>query len=174
MRVNDLIPWRHTHGSEPSLRGAHDPVAALQNDVNRAFDDFLRLFPLPFSGWPASFLNISSGVQGSGIQVDVAETDKEVKITAELPGMDESDIDVRVSDNMLVISGEKKVDREVDENGYILRERSFGRVERSLPLPDGIDVNAAQAIFKSGVLTLTIPKTPQAQSGAKHIPVRSN
>lgn len=88
--------------------------------------------------------------------------------------MDESDIDVRVNDNMLVISGEKKVDREVDENGYILRERSFGRVERSLPLPDGIDVNAAQAVFKSGVLTLTIPKTPEAQSGAKHIPVRSN
>ena len=174
MGVNDLIPWRHASGSELSSRGAQDPVAALQNDVNRAFDDFLRLFSLPFSGWPASLLSASAGLQGSGIQLDFAETDKEVRITAELPGMNESDIDIRVSDNMLVISGEKKADRNVEAHGYILRERSFGRVERSLPLPDGIDVNAAQAVFKSGVITLTIPKTAEAQGGAKRIPVRSD
>ena len=106
-----------------------------------------------FSGWPGSFLD------NSGVQVDVVETDKEVKVSAELPGVEEADIDVRVSDGMLVISGEKKADREVDENGYILHERSFGRVERMVPLPDGIDSNAAQASFKSGVLTVTIPKT---------------
>jgi HSP20 family protein len=109
---------------------------------------------------------------GSGVQVDVAETDKELKVEAELPGIDEADIDVRVSDGMLVISGEKKADRKVDENGYILHERSFGRVERALPLPDGIDADAAQATFKNGILTVTIPKTAQAQSSAKRIPVK--
>jgi HSP20 family protein len=170
MRVTDLIPWKSARGSEPAVRGERDAVAALQNDVNRAFADFLRLsnVPSPFSGWPGSFLD------NSGVQVDVAETGKEVKVSAELPGVDEADIDVRVSDGMLVISGEKKADREVDENGYILHERSFGRVERIVPLPDGIDANAAQASFKSGVLTVTIPKTAEAQSGAKRIPVRSN
>jgi HSP20 family protein len=169
MRVTDLIPWKSARGFEPAVRSERDPVAALQNDVNRAFDDFLRLFNVPFSGLPASFLDT-----GSGFQVDVAETDKEVKVSAELPGMDDADIDVKVSDGTLVIRGEKKTDREVDENGYILRERSFGRFERTLPLPDGIDADAAQAHFKSGVLTVTIPKTAEAQSGSKRIPVRSN
>jgi HSP20 family protein len=170
MRVTDLIPWKSARGSEPAARSERDAVAALQSDVNRAFADFLRLSNVPFSpfsGWPGSFLD------NSGVQVDVAETGKEVKVSAELPGVDEADIDVRVSDGMLVISGEKKADREV-ENGYILHERSFGRVERIVPLPDGIDANAAQASFKSGVLTVTIPKTAQAQSGAKRIPVRSH
>jgi HSP20 family protein len=171
MRVTDLIPWKSARGSEPAARRERDAVAALQSDVNRAFADFLRLSNVPFSpfsGWPGSFLD------NSGVQVDVAETGKEVKVSAELPGVDEADIDVRVSDGMLVIGGEKKSDREVDENGYILHERSFGRVERIVPLPDGIDANAAQASFKSGVLTVTIPKTAPAQSGAKRIPVRSN
>ena len=150
------------------MRNGRDPVAALQNDVNRAFADFLRMVaPLPMAGWPAAFADI-----GTGVQVDVAETDKELKVSAELPGINEADIDVRVSDGMLVISGEKKAESKVDEEGYVLHERSFGRVERALPLPDGIDEDAAQATFKNGVLNVTIPKTAQAQSSAKRIPVK--
>lgn len=168
MRVTDLIPWKSTRGSAPAMRNERDPVAALQNDVNRAFADFLRMVtPLPMAGWPAAFADISSGVQ-----VDVAESDKELKVSAELPGINEDDINVRVSDGMLVISGEKKAESTVDEKGYILHERSFGRVERALPLPDGIDANAAQATFKNGVLNVTIPKTARAQSSAKRIPVK--
>ncbi|RUM24178.1 Hsp20/alpha crystallin family protein [Rhizobium vallis] len=169
MRVTDLIPWKSARGYEPAVRSERDPIATLQNDVNRAFDDFLRLVNVPFSGLPASFLD-----NGSGIQVDVAETDKEVKVSAELPGLDEADVDVKVRDGTLIISGEKKTDREAEENGYILRERSFGRVERRLPLPDGIDADAAKASFKSGVLTVTIPKTAESQSSSKRIPVQSN
>ncbi|KPH06151.1 HSP20 family protein [Rhizobium leguminosarum] len=169
MRVTDLIPWKSARGLEPAARSERDPIAALQNDVNRAFDEFLGLFEMPFSGFPASFLD-----NGSGIQVDIAETDKEVKVSAELPGTDDADIDVKVSDGALIISSEKKTDREIDENGYILRERGFGRVERVLPLPDGIDADAAKASFKTGVLTVTIPKVAEAQSGAKRIPVQSN
>jgi HSP20 family protein len=165
-----------------------DPVQALQKDINRAFDDFLRMFPVPFSGWPSSGWPVSgwpvSGwpVSGwpatlmenaDGVQVDLVETDKEVRVTAELPGMEEGDIDVRVSDGMLTISGEKKLDRETDEKGYTLRERRFGRVERVLPLPEGVDADAAQAAFRSGVLTVTIPKTSQAQGSAKRILVQS-
>ena len=75
---------------------------------------------------------------------------------------------------VLTISGEKKVDRETNEDGYILHERSFGRVERTVPLPEGIDAKAAEATFKSGVLTVTIPKTREAQSKAKRIPVQKH
>jgi HSP20 family protein len=148
------------------VRGERDVVAALHNDVNRAFADFLRLSNIPFSGWPGSVLD------NPGVQVDVAETDKEVKVSAELPGVDEADIDVRVSDGMLIISGEKKAESKVEKTGYILHERTFGRVERALPLPDGIDADAAKATFKNGVLTVTIPKTAQAQSSAKRIAVK--
>ena len=67
----------------------------------------------------------------------------------------------------------KKTDREVDEKSYVLRERSFGRVERTLALPDGINADAAQANFRSAVLTLVLPKIPEAQTSAKHIPART-
>lgn len=168
MRVTDLIPWRAERGHEVRRPADDDPVQALQKDINRAFDDFLRMFPVPFSGWPATLME-----NADGVQVDLVETDKEVRVTAELPGMEEGDIDVRVSDGMLTISGEKKLDRETDEKGYTLRERRFGRVERVLPLPEGVDADAAQAAFKSGVLTVTIPKTSQAQGSAKRILVQS-
>jgi HSP20 family protein len=168
MRVTDLIPWSAERRNQPATRSGADPVAALQGNVNRAFDDFLRMFPIPLSGWQTLPLD-----PGSAFQADVVESDKDVKVTAELPGVDEGDIDVRVSDGMLTISAEKKAAREANEEGYILRERSFGRVERTLPLTESIDPNAAQASFKGGVLTVTIPKTTQAQSESRRILVQS-
>jgi HSP20 family protein len=181
MRVTDLLPRKPARGPASAMRDENDPVASLQSDVNRAFDDFFRWLPVPFSGWPVPLLDRASGMQAPGnqasgnqadVQADVVETDKEVKVTAELPGMEDADIDVRFMDDTLVISGEKKSDREVEENGYVLRERRFGRVERILALPEGIDADAAQARFKNGVLTVTIPKTAEAQAGAKRIPVK--
>jgi HSP20 family protein len=168
MRVTDLIPWKHGRGSQPAPRTEQDPVTMLQQDVNRAVGDFLRMFNTPFAGWPGAL-----AASQTGMQVDVSETDKEVKIAAELPGIDEKDIDVRVTDDMVAIRGEKKADREAKDRGYVLRERSFGVVERAVPLPDGVDANAAKATFKSGVVTITIPKTKRAQSEAKRISVRS-
>jgi HSP20 family protein len=141
----------------------------LQGNVNRAFDDFLRMFPIPLAGLQTLPLD-----QGGAFQVDVVESDKDVKVTAELPGVEEGDIDVRVSDGMLTISAEKKVAREEKNDGYILRERSFGRVERTLSLPEDVDPDAAQASFRDGVLTVTFPKTGQADSESKRIPIQSN
>ncbi len=74
---------------------------------------------------------------------------------------------------MLTVSADKNAEREAKEDGYILRERSFGHVERMVPLPEGVDPDAAQASFKGGVLTVTIPKTAQARSEAKRVPVQS-
>ncbi|HYZ63934.1 MAG TPA: Hsp20/alpha crystallin family protein [Acetobacteraceae bacterium] len=173
MRVTDLIPWRAERRDRQASSDGGDPVSALQANVNRAFDDFLRMFPMPLPGglgnWPTTLLE-----QGGAFQVDVQQTDKEVKITAELPGVEEGDIDVRVSDGMLTIAAEKKSGGETERDGFILRERSIGRVERTLPLPDGVDADAAQASFKNGVLTVTIPKTSQAQADTKRIPVQSS
>jgi HSP20 family protein len=111
------------------------------------------------------------GVSAVVPQVDVRETDKEIEVVAELPGMDEADVDVSASQGMLTIRGEKKSEREEDE-GYVLRERSFGRVERIVPLPDGLDIDSAEAKFRNGVLTVRIPKTADAQRAAKRISVQ--
>src|SRR6195952_1929802 len=164
MRVTDLIPWTAERRNQPASRRGSDPVAMLQGNVNRAFDDFLRMFPKPIAAPQMLPLD-----QGGAFQVDVTESDKEVKVSAELPGVEEGDIDLRVRDGMLTIAAEKKAAREEKADGYLLRERSFGRVERTLPLPEDVDPDAAQASFKDGVLKVKFPKTGQEESESKRI-----
>ena len=93
-------------------------------------------------------------------------------MVAELPGMDEADVEVSVAEGMLTIRGEKKSERDEEEKGYVLRERSFGRIERVVPLPAGLDLDSAKATFKNGVLTVTIARTAEAQAAVKHIAVQ--
>ncbi len=100
-------------------------------------------------------------------RVDVSETGKEVRITAELPGLDEKDMEVAVTNNMLTIKGEKKVEEE--EGDYYHSERSYGYFNRTIALPQGIDADKAEAKFKKGVLKVTIPKKPEAQSWRRKI-----
>ena len=176
MNIRDLIPWGHGR-REPWSRDTRavatrrddddDPMRAFQLDLNRVFDDFWRRLELPMLG-------AGDGGAESGLapQVDVRETDKEVEVVAELPGMDEADVDVSVAAGMLTIRGEKKSEREREGNGYILRERSFGRIERLVPLPEGLDLDSAEATFKNGVLTVRIAKTAEAQRAAKRIQVQ--
>ena len=99
-------------------------------------------------------------------RVEVSETGKEVRITTELPGLDEKDVEVTMTNNMLTIKGEKRVEKEEeDEEGdYYHSERSYGYFDRTIALPQGIDADNANAKFKKGVLKVTIPKKPEAQS----------
>jgi HSP20 family protein len=168
MNIRDFIPWSRG-GREVQARreDRDDPMLALQSDVNRIFENFWRGFDLPMLG------DGDDSENGMMPRVDVRETDKEVEVVAELPGMDEADLDVSVSEGMLTIRGEKKEEREREDKGYVLRERSFGRIERLVPLPVGIDPDSAKATFKNGVLTVTIAKTPEAQSAVKRIQVQA-
>jgi HSP20 family protein len=161
MKVTDLIPWSRKR--EVPVRREDGGMLALQSDVNRAFENVWRAFDLP--SW-------AGGAMESGMPpVDLRETDKEVEIVAEVPGMDVNDVDVSVASGVLTIRGEKKSERETEEKGYRLRERSFGRIERVVPLPEELNLDAVKAVVKNGVLTVTIPKTPEAQSAVKHIRV---
>ena len=108
--------------------------------------------------------------------LDVIDKENEVKLVADLPGLTEEDIDVQVTDSTLTISGEKKEEIEEDdkEGERYVSERRFGSFVRRIPLPDGIDLDGIDASFKNGVLTVHLPKTPEAQNPARKIKVRTD
>jgi len=101
----------------------------------------------------------------------VTETDKEIEITAELPGLEEKDVQINVADNVLTIRGEKKAEKEEKDKNYRLIERSYGSFERSLELPAGVNADAIKASIAKGVLKVTVPKPAPAQS--KKVEVKS-
>jgi len=105
--------------------------------------------------------------------VDVTEDDKAYKITAELPGLDQKDIEVSVTGDVLVIKGEKRQEREEKDKNRYLSERSYGAFQRNFSLPDGIDRDKIGADFSKGLLTLTLPKTAEAQKQQKKIEVKA-
>ena len=139
-----------------------DPLVMLRNQINRLFDDF----------WSEPSLARGESFGGFSPQVDVTETDKEVKVCAEIPGVETKDLDVTVENGTLTIRGEKKYEREENERGQYRVERSYGSFERSIALPTEVDEAKAKAEFKNGVLRLTLPKKPGAQSRRKKIPVK--
>lgn len=166
MKITDLVPWRGPGRDIAARPVPTDPVLALQSDVDRAFEQFWRAIPNPF---------VAFGMlaQAESIRVDVSDDDKELTVTAELPGMSGSDVEVFFRDGQLTIRGEKKSDREAAENGALVKERAYGAVERTLLLPAGLDVDAATAEFANGVLKVVIPKSAQAQAETKRIPVQA-
>lgn len=165
MNIRDLIPWNWGKRHVPVRREQSQPLQSLQNDINRAFDSFWRGFDLP---WPST----SSAWSISMPSVDVSESDKEIEVTAELPGIDEKDIDISLAEGVLTIRGEKKSEVEKKEKDYYLQERTFGSIERVVPLPDTIDLDSANATFKNGVLTVKLAKKPEAAAATKRITVR--
>jgi HSP20 family protein len=148
------------HISEPALtRDTWRPFDALRNDVDHVFDDFGSDFwRRPFrslaafeKSWPKAF--------SAAPAIDVAETDKGYEITAELPGLDEKNIDVNVANGGITIKGEKKEESEETKKDYRVSERRYGAFERYFALPEGVDANKIAASFKNGVLKVTLPKT---------------
>ena len=132
----------------------------------RLFDDF-------FGGNFLSYVWPETGNMYSPL-LDVKETKNALKIAAEMPGIDEKDIDVSVHDGMLTISGEKKVVKEDDELGYHRIERSYGCFTRDISLPDTVKTDKIEAKFKNGVLSVILPKTEKAIEQSRKIPVSSS
>lgn len=134
----------------------------LQNEVNRVFDNFLNVFDFPVHS--PTILEP---------KIEMIETDKNIQITAELPGVDEKDIDVQISkDGYLTIRGEKKSVIEDNNKNHYFSERSYGMVERTITLPAEINLDKVSAEFKKGVLKIDAPKT-KALGNRKKIKVKS-
>jgi HSP20 family protein len=160
----------------PSAMQVWGPFASLRNEVDRLFEDFDRgfwRFPLGrpmFDIEPFSQRELSWGTTPAA---DIIEKDNAYEVIIELPGMDEKNIDVKLSDGCLTIKGEKQEDKEEKKKDYYLQERHFGSFERSFAVPEGVDADKIDASFKKGVLTLTLPKKPEAQKPAKKIEVKA-
>jgi HSP20 family protein len=167
MSIKDLVPWTRSKREVAAHHEAANPIGSLQLAIDRAFEDFWRAFDVPMLGGE------QAGFAGAALpKVDIRQNDREVEVMAELPGMNEADVDVSIAEGLLTIRGERKAERDTEEKGYIRRERSFGRIERMVPLPDGLDLNSATATFKNGVLTVAIAKTAEAREAVKRIPVQ--
>ena len=163
MAVRDLIPWGHSGSSAPTRYGeGADPFVTLRREMDRLFDDAFRGFGVPSLGF---------GRNGGWPSLEVSETEKDVKVTAELAGLDEKNVEVLLAEGVLTIRGEKK--GETEDKGRHFSERYYGRFERRVALPGEVDEDKVQASFKNGILTVTMPKSAKAQEHVKRIPLNS-
>lgn len=168
MSVRDLIPWGRSNGNQlPSVfrDDDRDPFLSLHREVNRLFDDVFRGFD---SRVPA-FGRFSSFGGGGWPNVEVSDDEKEIRVTAEVPGLEEKDIEVLLEDGVLTLKGEKRSETEDKDRQF--SERFYGRFERRIPLGYEVEDDKVSADFKNGVLTVALPKTERAQAKAKRIAI---
>src|SRR5918998_2020251 len=167
MAVRDLIPWGRNRTSVPSTMQQSDeasPFLTLHREMNRLFDDVFNRFD---TGLPSAFGRMPGWSGGSWPSLEVTASDHEVRVSAELPGMDQKDVEVLVDEDVLTIRGEKKA--ETEDQGRRFSERYYGRFERVIPLPFAVEQDKIAASFNNGVLTVTLPKSEKAQEKAKRI-----
>ncbi len=160
--------------SEPAFAGeAWRPFEALKKEVDRLFEDFGDGF------WRQPFRSLA-GLERDWTKkfvaapaVDVSETEKAYEITAELPGIDQKNVEVNLANGGITIKGEKKEESEEKKKDYYVSERRYGSFERYFDLPEGVDAEKIEATFKNGVLKVTLPKTAEAQKPAKKVEVKA-
>jgi HSP20 family protein len=164
MANRDLTPWGPSE-TEPFGR---DMFNSVRREIDRVFNSLA-----PRLAEPRSFLQ--GGTQGQTMwpSVDVKETDKAYVVTADLPGLDKKNIDVDLRENVLTISGEKREERTEEGQGRRYAERFFGQFQRSIPFDIEVEPDKVDAELKNGVLTITVPKSPQAKGRTKQIEVRA-
>ncbi|MDP2622119.1 MAG: Hsp20/alpha crystallin family protein [Hyphomicrobiales bacterium] len=158
--MGTIIP---SFGSREMARS--DPFSQLQREVDRLFGEFSR--GMPALGWPFA------GEGALTPSIDVSETDQSLELTAELPGVEEKDIDVTLSNNLLTIKAEKKAEKESKDKTYHLVERSYGAVRRTISVPFDADPDKVEARFDKGVLKVTLPKPPGAAKKERSIKIKA-
>lgn len=149
-------------------RGESDPFRAFRREMERFFEDFWKR--------PALGSSLAPFEREKTVfpEMDVFENEKMFQITAELPGLAEKDIKVELNNNLLTISGEKKLEKEDKGNNYYICERSAGSFYRTIQIPMGIDENNIDAKMKDGILKITLPKSAEALAHTKQIEVKKD
>jgi HSP20 family protein len=166
MAFRDLVPWSRNQPLAPARGDAFEPFFTFHREMNRLFDDVFRNFG-------ALSRNGGSLMEGqfSWPKIELSETDKAVTVSAELPGMSEKEVQVEIANGVLSIRGEKKAER--SDEGKFFSERYYGSFMRQIPL-DGVQEDKAEAKFRDGVLTITLPKSEQAAQNVKRIAINAS
>lgn len=162
-----ILPLKRRNDKLAVRREYDNPVMAIQNEMNRMFENF---FEDPFG------LDVfeRSPLSDFSPRIDVSESDTQYTVVAELPGMDEKDIQLTLEQDALVISGEKKAESEEKGKNFHRIERSFGSFSRVVPLPAAVDAEKVNAEFKKGVLTITLPKPASAIKPTRKIEIKGS
>jgi len=172
MSVRDLIPWSRSTSSPVPAGLSNEPSSpflALHREVNRLFDDVFNGFGVPsLAGSSLAGSSLASRSFGWP-SVEVVEADGGLRVSAELPGLDEKDVELLVEDGVLTLRGEKRAETTDKERGY--SERSYGRFERSIALPFAVQEDKAEATFRNGVLTVTLPRAADAPERRRRIAI---
>lgn len=158
----------------PAAPDVWRPFETLRREIDRLFDDFDRSW-VPFKRWRLDWEPFArrDAIWDAAPVVDIVEREKEYEITAELPGIDASEVEVKLSNGALTIKGEKKEEKETKDRDVHRRERAYGYFRRSIELPADVDADKITATYRKGVLTIDLPKTKQAQDQAKRIEVKA-
>ena len=163
-----------TNENEKSMTPApRHPLQTLQTEIDRLFNDFNLTWPFRKSSFNLEPFWQTDATWGTMPAVDVVEKDKAYEITAELPGMDEKSVELKIAGDMLTITGEKQEEKEEKKKGYYLSERRFGSFQRSFRIPDDVDADKIDASFKKGVLTVSLPRKPGVAKTEKKIAVKA-
>lgn len=165
----------------PKTGGWH-PVESLRREVERVFEDFDRNFwrvPFGRSLFSRSAFDVEPYFRhemntGLSPAVDIVEREKEYEIEAEIPGMDERNLEVTLANGTLTIRGEKSDDKEEKKKNYYLSERHYGSFRRAFRVPEGVDADKIEAKFEKGVLKLTLPKSEEALKKTKKIAIKAS
>jgi HSP20 family protein len=164
MANRDLAPWRR-QGVQPYQ--VRDPFTSFRREMDRLFDDFFA----PAEG--RSFAPSTRAAEGMIMpSVDVHETDQAYTVTAELPGIDPKDVELRLDDNALTLRGEKRSERSDNEGGRRYSERTFGRFERTIPFSADVEADRVEANFENGVLKVVMPKSSHAREKSRRIEIK--
>ncbi len=165
MSIKSLIPTWNKRGLQGHAYNNDNPFQMIQNEMNELFDSFFGDFSIkPFN----------EGLRNNYPQIDIKETDSEISIEAELPGLDEKDIKLTLSNNVLSISGEKRQDNEEKKSQYCHVERAYGTFRRDIPIYTEIQEDKIKASFKKGVLKIQLPKTKEGALVSRMIPVQTS
>lgn len=186
MDIKKLAPWNwfkkeqedagksvpvHNPAGNATLWGGDHPMVSLHREFDRFFNTMLRGFGMPplgrdRAGWPALTHDTLKPT------LDIGSTENAYTVSVEVPGVEEDDVQLELADGTLIIRGEKKQAKESKDKDFYCIERSYGAFRRVLSLPEDVDHDHIQAVFKNGVLTITMPRKALPQSRVKRIEVR--
>jgi HSP20 family protein len=167
MALRNLAIWDRKHNGLGNSNFP-DTFKSFQTEIDHFFDGFFNNF-----GRPTSSLFNRGRFESFSPKIDISDEGSSVEVAAELPGLEEKDIQVSLNEDLLTIKGEKKYSDEKNDKDFYRVERRFGSFERSIKLPKEIDIEKINASFKNGVLTISLPKTEKAKEGVRQIEVNA-